>query len=278
MEKSIVKDYLYPTLMHPDYSYLFQDQFALRPSGSTTAAVIYLLHTFTQLLQTHEIREQLLQLYISSSSCGVNTSLCWASSVGCQHDTATAHICCWKPCWSAFASECACSFCMAPAAVNQYLLPRGHSTENTPHATAAVDQWNRGQTDRHTHTHRHTHLTALFPGLPGRAGTRKVKPIWILLKQETVSGSGISWAICKSAPRSRQITTPAPHHSVFYRPDALPVAQPTASKHWRQTDRHLSKMKDYSRLLCLNVYTVNWGSRPIKEMVQDRHVVITCHW
>ena len=40
--------------------------------------------------------------------------------------------------------------------------------------------------------------------------------------------------ICKSAPRSRQITTPAPHHSVFYRPDALPVTQPTASKHWRQ--------------------------------------------
>ena len=36
-----------------------------------------------------------------------------------------------------------------------------------------------------------------------------------LLKQETVSGSGISWAICKSAPRSRQITTPAPHSSVF---------------------------------------------------------------
>ena len=36
--------------------------------------------------------------------------------------------------------------------------------------------------------------------------------MWILLKQETVSGSGISWAICKSAPCSRQITTPAPHH------------------------------------------------------------------
>ena len=35
----------------------------------------------------------------------------------------------------------------------------------------------------------------------------------------------------KSAPSSRQITTPAPHHSGFYRPDALPAAQPTASKH-----------------------------------------------
>jgi len=33
------------------------------------------------------------------------------------------------------------------------------------------------------------------------------------LEQGTVSGSGISWAICKSAPRPRQITTPAPYHS-----------------------------------------------------------------
>jgi len=65
---------------------------------------------------------------------------------------------------------------------------------------------------------------------------QKGKPIWILLEQDTVSGSGISWATCKSAPRSRQITTPAPHHSVFYRPDALPGTQPTVSKHWRLSD------------------------------------------
>ena len=64
--------------------------------------------------------------------------------------------------------------------------------------------------------------------------SRYQKKIWILLKQETVSGSGISWAICKSAPRSRQITMPAPHDSVSYRPDALLAAQPTASKHWWQ--------------------------------------------
>jgi len=53
------------------------------------------------------------------------------------------------------------------------------------------------------HTHTHTRLTALFLGLPGYSSTRKVKPIWILLKQETVSGSSISWAICKSASRDR---------------------------------------------------------------------------
>jgi len=63
--------------------------------------------------------------------------------------------------------------------------------------------------------HTHTSLTALCLWLPRWAGTRKVKPISILLKRETVSSSGISWAICKSAPRSRQITTPEPHHSVF---------------------------------------------------------------
>jgi len=64
----------------------------------------------------------------------------------------------------------------------------------------------------------------------GSAGTRKVKPIWILLKQETVSGSGIS---CMSASRSRQITTLAAHRSSFFysETDTLPAAQPTVSKH-----------------------------------------------
>ena len=85
------------------------------------------------------------------------------------------------------------------------------------------------------HTHTHTRLTALFPGLPGWAGTRKAKPIWILLKQETLSGSGISWAICKSAPSSRQTTTPAPHHSIFLQagcPSCRPTNSVKALKAW----------------------------------------------
>jgi len=59
------------------------------------------------------------------------------------------------------------------------------------------------------------------------------EPIWILLKQERVSGSGISWAVCKSTPSLIQISMPTPHHSVFCRPDALPVTKPTVSKYWR---------------------------------------------
>jgi len=66
----------------------------------------------------------------------------------------------------------------------------------------------RSPIDGGVHTHTHTHLTALCPGLPGRAGNKKVKPIWILLKQETMSGSGISWAICKSETDNHASTPP----------------------------------------------------------------------
>jgi len=55
-----------------------------------------------------------------------------------------------------------------------------------------------------------TRLIALCPGLPRSASTRKVKPIWILLKQDTVSGSGISWAIWKSAICSRHNNASTP--------------------------------------------------------------------
>ena len=115
-----------------------------------------------------------------------------------------------------------------------------------PHPLRLIDKRPSRNSQKYTHTH--TRLTALCPGLPRWADTRKVKPIWILLKQETVSGSGISWAICKSAPRSRQITMTAPHHSVFYRPDALPAGQPTASKHWR------NKLMSTSRKMISNYY------------------------
>jgi len=46
--------------------------------------------------------------------------------------------------------------------------------------------------------------------------------MWILTKQELM---GWQWHQLDRmqifAPRSRQITMPAPHHSTFYRPNAL---------------------------------------------------------
>ena len=77
-------------------------------------------------------------------------------------------------------------------------------------------------------------FTTLLSGTTQVSRYQKARPFSILLKQRWWGGSGISWTICKlSALCSRQITTPAPHQTDFYGPDALHDTQPTASKHWR---------------------------------------------
>ena len=93
------------------------------------------------------------------------------------------------------------------------------------HVAQLIETWTVKQSPRFfgppcTHT---PFNGPFFPGLPGWSGIRKVKPIWILLKQNTVSGSGISWAMCKSTlARSRQITTPATHHSSAHKISDMP--------------------------------------------------------
>ena len=144
----------------------------------------------------------------------------------------------YQTCWTALGPEC------------EY--PLGHSIHSSMFYTL------------HTHP-----INDPFPGLPRWAGTRKVKPICILLKQETVSGSGISRAIWKSAPCSWQTTTPAPHHSVFYRPDAFPAAQPTASKHWRQCNAA-------ANVKCWFSSVGSWQTlQGLSEYITHRHKCIT---
>ena len=52
------------------------------------------------------------------------------------------------------------------------------------------------------------------------------------------------------------ITRPAPHHSVFYRPDALPAAQPTASKHWRHFN-YINLDQSYMDIYVIDTNKVN---------------------
>lgn len=50
MEKMVVKHFLYPALLTPPANLSFADQFAFRPTGSTTATIITLLDRVTHLL------------------------------------------------------------------------------------------------------------------------------------------------------------------------------------------------------------------------------------
>ena len=119
-----------------------------------------------------------------------------------------------------------------------------------------INQWCRTTQDNlGKPVHTHIRLTAFFSGLFGWAGTRKVKPIWISLKQETVSGSGISWAVYKSAPRSRQITMPAPHHSVVLQagcPSCRPTNSVKALKAWYNSLVTTLSQKKFTHMACYN--------------------------
>ena len=58
--------------------------------------------------------------------------------------------------------------------------------------------------------HTHTPFNGPFSGTTRVSRYQNGKTNLDLLKQETVSGSGISWATCKSAPSSRQIKAGCP--------------------------------------------------------------------
>ena len=53
LERFVVHDHIYPALLSPPALLSFSDQFAFRPAGSTTAALISILHTVTYLLDTN---------------------------------------------------------------------------------------------------------------------------------------------------------------------------------------------------------------------------------
>ena len=117
------------------------------------------------------------------------------------------------------------------------------------------------QTDRHTHTC----LTALFLGLPGWAGTRKAKPIWILLK-------GWQWhqldrmLVCTSLLTDNHAST---HHSVFLQvgcPSCRPTNNVKALKADRQTGKQTHRQKsetNYATYVSIGrIFALCWSKVP----------------
>jgi len=52
-EKYIVRSYIYPALQEPPSGLYFADQFAFRPTGSTTAAIVAIFHTILTMLSSN---------------------------------------------------------------------------------------------------------------------------------------------------------------------------------------------------------------------------------
>ena len=125
-------------------------------------------------------------------------------------------------------------------------------------------------------THTHTHLTALFPGLPGWACTRKVKTN---LDFTEARNSKWQWhqlghiQVCTLLQTDNHTNTSSLN---FYRPGALPDSQPTMSKHWRQQKSNKQKNRgNIINTLNASVPLVLWrcwlggrkGIRPVKNWV-----------
>ena len=116
--------------------------------------------------------------------------------------------------------------------------------------------------------HTHTIVLLLVWNMSGSTRVsryQKGKTNLDLLEQEIVSGSGICWAICTSAPHADNHAN-IPPLSFFYRPDALPDAQPTASKHWRETQMGNTDHTDY-RQTC----TIVLPSNQYKQFTANKH-------
>ena len=54
LEKNVVRHHIYSALRDPAPQLNFEDQYAFRPTSSTTAAIIAILHTVRSILLTNE--------------------------------------------------------------------------------------------------------------------------------------------------------------------------------------------------------------------------------
>jgi len=82
----------------------------------------------------------------------------------------------------------------------------------------------------HHHTH-HNRFTALFPGPPGWAGAKR-ELLDFMVQGKINRGRHTDHPVGHHSIRTNQCPPPPSPH--FYRPDALPAAQLTVSKHWKQ--------------------------------------------
>jgi len=92
----------------------------------------------------------------------------------------------------------------------------------------------------------HNRFTALFPGPPGWASARRELLDFMAQGKINRRRHTDHQAGCHSIWTNQCPPSPSPH--IFYRPDALPVVQPTGSKHWMHSAEILREI--FQSALC----------------------------
>ena len=120
--------------------------------------------------------------------------------------------------------------CQTPIKLAATLLCETHGTLLTH---TAVNGWLPSSTNLYapSHHHHHNRSTALFPGLPGWAGTRR-ELLDFMVQGKINRGKQTDHLVGRHSIRTNQC--PPPPYPIFYGPNALPATQPTVSKHSRQ--------------------------------------------
>ena len=146
-------------------------------------------------------------------------------------------------------------FWQQPLLTHIFPFLRAVSEKNTFALHVAVQkslQWGHVTFDHILHLHRSQHYTTthtemyhcrqkhILLRLPRCAGTRKVKLIWILLKQKTRQWVAVAPAEPYASLHLTLHRYPCQYDTTqfFYEPDALSATQPTAPKNWRKVTEY----------------------------------------
>ena len=120
----------------------------------------------------------------------------------------------------------------------------------------------------------HNHVMALFPGPPGWASARR-ELLDFMVQGKINRGRHTDHPDGRYSIRTKQC--PPPSFPIFYRSDALPVAQPTVSKHWRQLDNNNNNIIYMQEIQTVAI--LNWGvqaSTGSPVIIVIRHRLLEC--
>jgi len=125
--------------------------------------------------------------------------------------------------------------------------------------------------NHHAVVHKSTTITTIlwpfFPGPPGWVGARR-ELMDFMVQGEINRGRHTDHPAGRHSIRTNQCPPPLSPH-IFYRPDALPAAQPTVSKHWSQLALVVHKSREKCKSECHREHHTNNNHLQFNSFLQN---------